>query len=238
MEIFLKAKWQQIIMANYEVPENVLLPYLPEGVELDTYNNKHFVSLVGFLFKNTQLFNFPIPFLGTFEEINLRFYVTRKERNTFKRGVVFINETVPYKSVAWLANKLYHEKYTCVPTQHTWKVNMGDKHIDYSFKTNNKWQNISVFAETSEHYMKNGSLEEFIFEYYYGYTKVNKYQTEEYKVNHQRWLTNKVLKHNIDCDFENMYGRDFAFLNKQNPNSVFITNGSSVSINWRRTQLF
>jgi uncharacterized protein YqjF (DUF2071 family) len=48
---------------------------------------------------------------GTFEEINLRFYVVRKEGNTVKRGVVFINETIPYPIVALMANKLYNEHY-------------------------------------------------------------------------------------------------------------------------------
>ena len=70
------------------------------------------------MFKNTQLFNIPIPWFGTFEEINLRFYVTRKEGNQIKRGVVFINETIPYPIVAWVANKLYNEHYTVVPTKH------------------------------------------------------------------------------------------------------------------------
>jgi hypothetical protein len=50
-----------------------------------------------------------------FEEINLFFYVVRKEGNTVKRGVVFINETIPYPIVALMANK-YNEHYTVVPT--------------------------------------------------------------------------------------------------------------------------
>jgi len=51
------------------------------------------------MFKKTKLFNIPIPKFGTFEEINLRFYVVRKENNTLKREVVFINETIPYSIV-------------------------------------------------------------------------------------------------------------------------------------------
>ncbi len=107
MTTFLKAHWKNLIMANYEIDPSILLPYLPKGLELDYYNGKTYVSLVGFLFKNTSLFSIPIPFWGTFEEVNLRFYVIRKEKNTIKRGVVFINETVPNKIVAWVANKLY-----------------------------------------------------------------------------------------------------------------------------------
>jgi hypothetical protein len=41
-----------------------------------------------------------------------------EEGNTVKRGVVFINETIPYPIVAWMANKLYNETYTVVPTKH------------------------------------------------------------------------------------------------------------------------
>ena len=71
-DTFLSAHWENLIMANYAVNPEVLKPYLPNGVELDYYNTKTYVSLVGFMFKRTSLFQLPIPFLGTFEEINLR----------------------------------------------------------------------------------------------------------------------------------------------------------------------
>src|SRR5215217_6227284 len=122
MTNFLRAKWENLIMANYAVPQEVLQPYLPKGVELDFYNGKTFVSLVGFLFKDTRIFNVPIPIFGTFEEINLRFYVKRKDGNEWKRGVVFINETVPSKLVAWVANYLYKEHYVSIPTKHSWNI--------------------------------------------------------------------------------------------------------------------
>ena len=95
MKVFLKAKWENIIMANYQVDPQLLLPFLPKGVSLDLYNGKAYVSLVGFMFKKTKLFGVSIPFFGSFEEINLRFYVKRKDGNKIKKGVVFINETLP-----------------------------------------------------------------------------------------------------------------------------------------------
>ena len=237
MDLFLKAAWQQIIMANYEVSPALLMPYLPKGVELDTYNGKVYVSLVGFIFKNTKLFGFPIPLLGTFEEINLRFYVLRKENNTIKRGVVFVNETVPYKAVAWLANKLYHENYTCVPTKHQWLITNKTKTIEYQWKINKEWQHIKVNALNESKQMVTGSFEEFIFEHYYGYAKVDDNTTEEYEVIHQKWETQSILSYQINCDFKKMYGNNFSFLNNETPHSVFITNGSDVSIKWKRNKL-
>ena len=142
-DTFLSARWENLIMANYEVDPNVLTAYLPKGVELDFYNNKSYVSLVGFMFKQTSLFNIPIPFLGTFEEINLRFYVKRVEGDTIKRGVVFINETVPYKLVAWLANRLYKEHYIAIPTKNVIEVANATKNIRYEWKINKAWNHIA-----------------------------------------------------------------------------------------------
>lgn len=236
-EIFLSARWEDLIMANYQVDESLLQPYLPKGVELDTYAGKTYVSLVGFLFNKTRLFNVPIPFLGRFEEINLRFYVKRIEDDIIKRGVVFINETVPYKPVAWLANKLYKEHYIAVPTDS--KIVHGPelKNVQYRWKVNNSWNHIAVNTANKDLDMEPGSVEEFIFEHYYGYTRVNENITQEYKVDHPRWKINQVRDHSIDCDFGSMYGKDFGFLSGQEPDSVIMASGSPVTVKWKRTTL-
>ena len=77
--VFLRAKWLNLIMVNYEIDPAILKPHIPAYTELDTYNGVHYVSLVGFLFKDTKLKGIPVPFHRTFEEINLRFYVRQKE---------------------------------------------------------------------------------------------------------------------------------------------------------------
>jgi uncharacterized protein YqjF (DUF2071 family) len=235
-DTFLSAHWENLIMANYAVNPAVLLPYLPKGVELDMFNNKIYVSLVGFMFKKTNLFNVPIPFFGTFEEINLRFYVKKIEGDHIKRGVVFINETVPHKSVAWLANKLYKEHYIAVPTKSSIEITTFSKNIDYQWKINNKWNHLAVNATVENVKMQAGSIEEFIFEHYYGYTKINNHLSQEYKVNHPRWLVNEVIDYAVDCDFKSMYGEDFSFLSNQQPDAVILAQGSPVTVKWKRTK--
>ena len=234
MTNFLKASWENLIMANYTIDPKLLTPYLPFGVELDFYNGETYVSLVGFLFKNTRIFQIPIPGLGTFEEINLRFYVTRKEGNEVKRGVVFINETVPNKVVAFIANILYNEHYTAVPTKHEWNINSESKNIQYLWKIDKKWNSISVIAVAEKKPMAKESFEEFIFEHYYGYSMINKSTSEEYKIEHARWKINDVVQYNINCDFEKMYGKEFKFLNTHNPKNVILAEGSSIAVKWKR----
>ncbi|NCX96244.1 MAG: DUF2071 domain-containing protein [Chitinophagia bacterium] len=237
MTNFLEAKWENIVMVNYAVPASVLLPYLPYGVELDTYQGNAYVSLVGFLFKDTRIFKVPIPLLGTFEEVNLRFYVYRKEGKDIKRGVVFIKETVPYKAVAFLANKLYKEHYSALKTQSTFKITESTKEITYKWLVADKWNIIKAQAKSEAIEMQNSSLEEFIFEHYYGYTKVDERTTEEYKVNHPRWKVNPVINTEIECDFEANYGGNFTFLNNTLPASVFMAEGSPIEVKWKRIKI-
>ena len=235
MTDFLNARWENLVMVNYAVDQDILLPYLPNGVELDYYKDKTYVSLVGFLFRKTKIFKIPIPYLGTFEEINLRFYVKRIYNNEVKRGVVFINETIPFKSVAWVANRLYKEHYISIPTRHHWNINTRNKKIEYEWKVKNIWNGMYINALTEKQMMIPGSIEAFIFEHYYGYTKLNTSLSQEYKVNHPSWMINEVLEYKINCDFKKMYGVDFGFLNSVKPDSVILAEGSPVSVKWNRT---
>ena len=234
MKTFLRAEWQNLIMANYEIDPLILKPYLPKGVELDYFEGKTYVSLVGFLFKDSSIFGIPIPFMGTFEEVNLRFYVIRKVGNENRRGVVFINETVPNKLVAWVANKLYKEHYIAIPTRHEWNFTEDKKEVKYQWKVNKAWNSIQVVASTTKRNMEVGSIEEFIFEHYFGYTKVNPEKSIEYKINHPSWEINTIHNYQINCDFATFYGNDFAILNNTNPHSVMLAEGSGISVDWKR----
>ncbi|MFM7839652.1 MAG: YqjF family protein [Chitinophagaceae bacterium] len=234
--VFLRARWEQLIMANYAVDPALLAPYTPRGVELDDFQGKTYVSLVGFLFTITHLFGLPLPFRFKFEEINLRFYVRRKEGNTYKRGVVFINESVPSALVAWAANRLYREHYTALPTQHSMLVSDQEQRISYQWKLQNQWNQLEVVAAKPPQEMLPGSFEEFIFEHYYGYTGDKNGLTQEYRVNHPRWRVHQVMQYSIAADFGAFYGNSFAFLNKCTPETVFLAEGSPVSSDWKRTR--
>lgn len=46
--------WKDLLVASYEVPKEALQPYLPEGVELDSWNGKHYMSLVALQCQDIQ----------------------------------------------------------------------------------------------------------------------------------------------------------------------------------------
>jgi uncharacterized protein len=237
MDNFMTAHWSNLIMANYSVDPALLKPYLPEKLELDLYNGLPYVSLVGFLFDKIKIFGTPVPGFGRFEEINLRFYVVRKDKNETRRGVVFIKEAVPNRLVAWLANNLYREHYISVPTRHIWNQTGTPQSIEYQWKVNRRWNRMAVRTGAEPKILQPGSMEEFIFEHYYGYTKARQNLTEEYHILHPKWFTNDVSAYEIDCDFTGNYGKDFGFLQFQTPQSVLFSEGSAISIKWKRNKI-
>jgi uncharacterized protein YqjF (DUF2071 family) len=138
--VFLSAEWHDLVMLNYEVSPRLLQAYVPRGTELDSFEGKTFVSLVGFRFLNTKLFGIlPIPFHTDFDEVNLRFYVRRDNAGTNKRGVVFIREIVPRRTIALVARLAYRENYIALPMNHEIVANSGSVTAVYEWRLNGEW---------------------------------------------------------------------------------------------------
>ena len=231
---FLKAEWRKLIMVNYEVSPEVLKNYLPKGTELDFYNGKCYVSLVGFMFKKTKLLGVKIPFHSDFEEVNLRFYVKRKINNEVKRGVVFIKEIVPKPALTFVANTIYKENYVTLPMSHKWEENHNIMDIEYSWKLNNNQNFMKVTADKISNEIEKNSEIEFIAEHYWGYSKGVKNETTEYEVKHVKWKYYPIKTHTVSVNFEVNYGLEFNFLNNKEPSSVMLLEGSGISVENKR----
>ena len=227
---FLNAEWRKLAIANYEVDSSLLEELLPYGTELDFYDDKCYVSLLGFMFLNTKLMGLKIPFHTNFEEVNLRFYVRRQEGKEWKRGVVFIKEIVPKSAITFVANTVYGENYETLPMRHTWKETGEERVVAYSWRKNSQWNTFHIRAGRKAEEIKADSETEFITEHYWGYARVSASKTHEYEVIHPRWKTYEVLDYSLDVDFEKVYGVKFGFLNKQEPASVMLAEGSEISV--------
>ena len=117
---FLTARWESLVLVNWECPGRLLEPLVPRGTLLDAWHGRTLVSLVGFLFLDTRLRGIPVPGHRNFEEVNLRFYVRRElPDGTSRRAVVFVRELVPRRAIAWhWRAALYDEPYRAVPMSH------------------------------------------------------------------------------------------------------------------------
>jgi uncharacterized protein YqjF (DUF2071 family) len=228
---FLTAEWRKLIMAQYVVKPKRLMPYLPRGLEFDLFEGRCYVSLVAFLFDRVRLKGLPIPFHTRFEEINLRFYVRRKEADgTIKRGVVFIREFVPRRAVAFVAKKFYEEPYLAIPTHHKIEQTADDLRVSYGWKLGGRWHSLAAAVPSASLKIEPGSEAEFITEHYWGYTKRTDGSTSAYKVQHPQWQTCSVHNYEIAVDFGILYGNTFAFLTDEWVASVLLAEGSAVSV--------
>src|SRR5262249_13988199 len=115
---FLTAEWRFLVMLNYEVDVALVQELAPRGTEIDLFQGRCYVSLVGFRFERTRVKGLWIPFHSDFDEVNLRFYVVRRVGGEVRRGVVFVREIVPRWAIAQVARSWYGENYVALPMRH------------------------------------------------------------------------------------------------------------------------
>jgi len=219
-------------MLNYSVDPGLLEPFVPSGTELDAFDGRTYMSLVGFQFNetrlNTRLGGFGIPFHRSFEEVNLRFYVRREE----KRGVVFIRELVPKFAIAATARLCYGEKYSCVPMAHRIQVQPEKNTVDAEYSWGAGQRRCAIWLQTigDSFLPADGSLSQFITEHYWGYTTQRDGGCVEYEVQHPRWVVRNAGEAGFSGDAAYLYGTQFSKVLSRPPDSAFLAEGSAVTV--------
>jgi uncharacterized protein YqjF (DUF2071 family) len=229
--VFLKAEWNNLVMLNYEVDPKILKPYIPAGTELDLWQGKALVSMVGFMFNNTRVLGLKWPFHVNFEEVNLRFYVRHFDGRNWKRGAVFISEIVPKYIIAAVANTLYREHYRRLPMRHSVTA-AADDHTEflYEWKVNGRWNSLGATVTNTYKAIEPASAEEFIFEHYWGYNSWSDTKTMEYQVEHVSWGIATVRDYEFMADIATLYGDVFVPYLTAEPASAFFAKGSEIAV--------
>ena len=229
--VFLTAEWRDLVMLNYEVDPRLLDKYVPSGTVLDSFLGKTYVSLVGFRFCCTKLFgSFAVPLHSDFDEVNLRFYVRRKEGDEHRRGVAFIAEVVPKQAVATVARLLYGENYLCLPMKHQICTEGSKKTAKYQWQVKNQWCQLTAQAIGAPELPQEGSLEQFITEHYWGYSAQRSGGSVEYHVSHAPWQVWVSTTAGFEGDASLLYGDELSHVLQGHPSSAFIADGSEVTV--------
>lgn len=232
---FLTAEWRYLAMLNYEVAPELLAPLVPAGTELDEWDGRALASMVGFRFLATRVLGVPVPGHRDFDEVNLRFYVRRRETGgAWRRGVVFVKEIVPRMAIAAVARLCYNEPYVALQMRH--EIEMagaargGPGRVAYAWRYRGRWNRLAARTEGAPAAIVDGSEEEFIAEHYWGYTAQRRGGCKEYQVEHPRWSVWRVAESELDCDVAALYGAGFAEQLAGRPRSAFVADGSEVAV--------
>ncbi len=229
---FLTARWEHVLLLNYVVPQALLEPLVPRGTELELSNGECLASLVGFQFLGTRVRGVPLPWYGNFEEINLRFYVTRRTPGgELRRGVVFVRELVKRRLVAAIARGLYNEPYVVGPTQSRLAVGASNSgRIEYSWSFGGQKFTLEARFTGIPKAVEAGSETEFITEHYWGYTRQKDGGTIEYRVEHPRWRAWAIESASFKGQADALYGSAWGAILASSPRSICLAEGSDVSV--------
>jgi uncharacterized protein YqjF (DUF2071 family) len=232
-------------MLNFPVPIDAITPIAPPGTEPDLHDGQTYISVIGFRFQAVRFFGLAVPGHTSFPEINLRYYVRRHIGNETRRGVVFVREIVPRRAVAIIANRLYHENYITRPMRTTLQI-AGESlapndSLEYAWRSRRSphrrlrlsaphWNRLAARITAPLAIPATGSLEEFIVEHYWGYTRARDGTTREYQVAHVPWKVAPADNVIWDCDLPATYNTPLAEYLKQPPTSAIIAAGSPIQV--------
>jgi uncharacterized protein YqjF (DUF2071 family) len=230
---FLRAQWRYLLMLSWHVSPELLMPLVPGGTELDFFEGRTFVSVVGFRFLGTRVLGIPAPFHRNFDEVNLRFYVRRIEGDgAIRRGVAFIREVVPRRAIAWTARLVYNEPYVACGMRSTVPSGPSESpgSVRYGWCAAGEWEEIAARAAGEAKQPALDSLTAFIAEHYWGYTRQRDGRTIEYAVEHPRWRVWDAAGSRVSRGVGAFYGSPFDAVLSATPCSAFIAEGSEVSV--------
>jgi uncharacterized protein YqjF (DUF2071 family) len=234
--VFLTAEWRDLVMLNYEVEPGLLNRYVPSGTTLDSFKGRTYLSLVGFQFRHTKLLGcFPIPFHANFDEVNLRFYVRRREGGEDRRGVVFIAEVVPRRAIANMARVAYGENYRYHPMRHRIESEGLNKAAEYQWRVGDQWCRLWAQTAGLPTRPQEGSLQQFIAEHYWGYSARRTRSSLEYHVAHVPWQVCTTRDAGFEGEASTLYGDEFSTVLRGRPDCAFVADGSPVTVFTGRT---
>jgi uncharacterized protein YqjF (DUF2071 family) len=236
--VFLSARWEALVMINFPVDPALLKPLVPRGTELDFFGGVAYVSLVGFLFRQTRVLGLPIPWHIDFEEVNLRFYVQRTLGHELRRGVCFVRELVPRAAIARVARWFYNEPYLALPMRHTVDLEAirrsdraaAELKLSYEWRSGGEWHGLHVTTRGPKAPTAEGSLEQFIAEHYWGYCRQRDGGTVEYEVEHPPWNVWQAEPTIETSSVGRFYGDPWTEVLRQPASSTFVADGSEVRV--------
>jgi uncharacterized protein YqjF (DUF2071 family) len=222
-------EWRDLLMATWAADPALLEPYLPARTTLDLWNGQALLSIVGVRFLDLQLAGITVPFHQQFEQINFRFYVSRRIADIERRGVVFLKQIVPSASMSLVATLLYNETYLTTPTRH--EITSGEQGWDvYEWMVAGRWNRVSAVRHGDVYLPASNSLEAFIKDRPWSYTRQADGSTVEFETAHPSWTVSDTEEMLLDCDVASLVGEPFIPVLSADPISTFVATGSAVTL--------
>ncbi|MEX2416289.1 MAG: DUF2071 domain-containing protein [Paenibacillaceae bacterium] len=179
--------WNELLFAHWPVSPELLKSFLPEKLELDTYNNQAWIGIVPFSMDNIRLRGLPkIPYTSAFHELNVRTYV--KFGN--KGGVYLFSLDAAHRLAVEVARTFFHlpYRYASIDMEES-----AGQNIHYHNKRQDRRANSAQFLAdyrpvSSPYYAEDGTLEHWLTERYCLYTTNRSGTICRGDIHHEPWI--------------------------------------------------
>jgi uncharacterized protein YqjF (DUF2071 family) len=121
----MKQIWHDLLLAHWHVSASYLRPLIPKGIELDVWEDKHWISIIPFHISGMRFRGLPpFPYISRFPELNVRTYVTVNG----KPGIYFFSLEAARRLNVECARLFFHLPYMYAQMS----VNTEDEFIHFS----------------------------------------------------------------------------------------------------------
>lgn len=210
--------WNQLLFAHWPVEEEALLPYLPQGLQLDKWEGTPWISVSPFSMHPLRVRGLPpIPFTQRFLELNVRTYAILDNNP----GIVFLTLEASSRLAVAGARTIAH-----LPYHHAeMHCNYSDPTIQYFSKRQLHTGQEAVFkgdyrpVDSTCFHAAPGSLAHWLTERYCLYTTNTKGQLYRGDIHHLPWPLQKA-----DLDIhENTLTPSFGLTHEPAPSLISFT---------------
>ncbi|QDP99662.1 DUF2071 domain-containing protein [Lysinibacillus fusiformis] len=179
-------KWQDVVFLHWPIAPHELRQHIPKELNLDLFENKAWLGIVLFQVKGNRLrFMPPFPRMSSFLQINVRTYVTYKER----KGIYFFNSDVGSAVIAQIAS-LGH----FLPYRHA-EITLGRmrniRSILHNYRTKKAYESFHVTFEPMAGEIENHAFENWLVERYHSWMKGKK-NLIRVDISHMPWRLQRV----------------------------------------------
>lgn len=191
-----RQRWNDLLFLHWEVDPQVVQAMLPAGLTVDTYQGSAYLGIVPFFMERVRPRGLPpLPWLSWFQELNVRTYVHDEQG---RPGVLFYSLDCNQPLAVWIARRTFHLPYFHARMSATRTA----EQVDYRCQRKDWAETAAEFSwrmpgETKE--AVHGSLEFFLVERYYLFTRAPDGQLYSGQVHHRpyRICEADVLTHSI-----------------------------------------
>ncbi len=117
-----------------------------------------------------------------------------------------------------------------LPMKHRICTDGSKKTVEYQWQVKNQWCHLTAQAMGAPELPREGSLEQFITEHYWGYSTQRGGSSFEYHVSHVPWRVWVSTTAAFEGDATGLYGVELGQVLQGPASSAFVADGSPVTV--------